>query len=123
MEESLTFDFSGIPKYTMIGNVPFHMVFLCRWCFSVLIVNLSILNYYKNDDFNSLRVNGNIFVFKLLHIHSKQIFPIQFKLDTFCLSAEQNRTNRVDWVRLVWLSSAIELTISINRAHRKGPVR
>ena len=106
----------------MVGNVPFHMVLLCRWCFPVLIVNLSILNYFNNDDFSSFRVNWNIFVFKLLHIHTKEIFPIQFELDTFCLSTEQNRINRVDWVRLVWLSSVIELTISINRAHRKGPV-
>ena len=106
------FDFSGIPKYIIVGNVPFHMVFLCRSCFPVLIVNLSILKHFNNDDFSSFRVNWNIFVFKLLHIHTKQIFPIQFKLDTFCLSAEQNRTNRIDWVRLVWLSSAIELTNS-----------
>ena len=31
------------------------------------------------------------------------------KLDAFRLSAKQNQTNRVDWVRLVWLSSVIEL--------------
>ena len=34
----------------------------------------------------------------------------------FCFSTEQNRTNRVDWVRL---GSVIEL----NRTHKKAPVR
>ena len=122
MEESLSFLVS--PKNIMVGNqVPFHMVFMCHSCFPVLIVNLSILNYFNNNDFSSFRVNWNIFVFKLLHVHTREIFPIQIKQDTFCLSAEQNRTNRVDWVRLVWLSSVIELTISINRARRKGPFR
>ena len=31
-------------------------------------------------------------------------------MDAFCLPAKQNRTNRVDWVRLVRLSLVIELT-------------
>ena len=36
----------------------------------------------------------------------------------FCLSAEQNRTNRVDFVRMVWLSTSL-----INRTGRKVSVR
>ena len=33
------------------------------------------------------------------HTYLRKMFPIQLKLNAFCLSAEQNRTNRVDWVR------------------------
>ena len=40
--------------------------------------------------------SGLIELIKLLHIHTKEIFPTQFELDTFCLSTEQNRINRVD---------------------------
>ena len=60
---------------------------------SVLTVNLSNLNH--------LNIPGSLkyFCLKLLHINIREMFPIQMKLnaeDAFCLSAEQNRTNRVD---------------------------
>ena len=44
-------------------------------------------------------------------------FTNVLNLDAFCPSAEQNRTNRVDWVPLARLSSVIELTSSIHRTH------
>ena len=58
------FDFSGIPKYIMVGKVPFHMVFLCRSCFPVLIVNLSILT---NDEI--LVHSGLIEIFSASHTY------------------------------------------------------
>ena len=79
-------------------------------CFPVLIVTLSILNHFNNKDFCHFRVNWNIFVFKLLHTHTQGDLSDQLKMNAFCLYAKQNRTNRIDWVPVVRLSSLIELT-------------
>ena len=55
--------------------------------------------------------------FTCLHPRGRSFRLIQLKLVAFCLSTEQNRTS------LGRLSSVIELTSSINRTHRKVPVR
>ena len=99
-------------KNTLVGIVPgktLYMVLLCRQlcrsCPSVLTVNLSNLNRLNHKDFSSLQVDWNIFVwncFPYILERWSQMFPIQLKLDAvdaFCLSAERNRTNRVDWVQ------------------------
>ena len=88
-----------------------YVVLLCHSCFPVLVVNLAISNNFNNKDLVRSGLIEIFFVFRLLHIHPRgMIFPIQLKLAAFCLSAEQNRTSRIDWVRLVRLSSVIELT-------------
>ena len=77
------------------------MVLRCYSCFPILVVNLAILNHFNNKDFSLFRVNWNIFVFKLLHLHpwGRYIRLIQLKLAAFCLSAEQNITNQDGWGR------------------------
>ena len=80
---------------------------------AVFVLHWPILNHLNNKELSYFRVNWNIFVFKLLQIHTRgRSFRniIQLTLDAFCLPAKQNRTNRVDWVRLVRLSLVIELT-------------
>ena len=101
------------------GKDILHAFLRCHSCFALLVVNLSILNHLNNKDFSSFRVNWKNVVFKLLHIHprGRSFRLIQLKPVAFCLSTEQNRT----WSGR--LSSVIELTSSINRTHRKVPVR
>ena len=66
-------------------------------------------------DFRSFQINWNIFVFKLLQIHTGgNIFSIQSKLDAFCLSAKQNRTTVIATI------GSIEFD---NRTDRKVRVR
>ena len=66
-------------------------------------------------DFRSFQINWNIFVFKLLQIHTRgNIFSIQSKLDAFCLSAKQNRTTVIATI------GSIEFD---NRTDRKVRVR
>ena len=77
---------------------------------SINIVNLSILNHLNDKDFSSFRVNWNIFVFKLLQIHTR------------------GRSFRFNWnwMRFIFLPNKIQLIASIefgNRTHRKVPVR
>ena len=74
-----------------------YVVLLCHSCFPVLVVNLAISNNFNNKDLVRSGLIEIFFVFKLLHIHPRgMIFPIQLKLAAFCLSAEQNRTSRID---------------------------
>ena len=81
--------------------------------FPVLIVNLSIMNHFIEKFLFS-----NCFKYILEGDLSDSI-------ETGCLltvfSSKQNRTNRVDWVRLVRLSSVIELTekFQLNLLRRK----
>ena len=76
---------------------------LCRSCPSVLTVNLSNLNHLNHKDFIAHSRLTEIFFLKLLPIQTGEMITdvsaIQLKLDAmdaFCLSAERNRTNRVD---------------------------
>ena len=74
-----------------------YVVLLCHSCFTVLVVNLAISNNFNNKDLVRSGLIEIFFVFRLLHIHPRgMIFPIQLKLAAFCLSAEQNRTSRID---------------------------
>ena len=74
-----------------------YVVLLCHSCFPVLVVNLAISNNFNNKDLVRSGLIEIFFVFRLLHIHPRgMIFPIQLKLAAFCLSAEQNRTSRID---------------------------
>ena len=69
---------------------------------SINNVNLSILNHLNITIkvlviFNSVLIEIFLSGFQTAsHTYQREIFPIQLKLDAFCLSAEQNRTNRVD---------------------------
>lgn len=89
---------------------------------AIHIVNESISNQL-NKDFSSLKCVIALTLAPLAKTQLKSEFlPILLRVNAyqccipFCFSTEQNRTNRVDWVRL---GSVIEL----NRTHKKVPVR
>ena len=123
------FDFFGflrISPVSIILGKTFYMVLLCHSCFPVLNVNLPFLNHFNKKDFRLFWVNWNICVlFKLLHMHARgRFFWFNWNWMRFiCLSTEQNRTNRVNWDRLVQLSSEIiiELTEKFHFDHVQVP--
>ena len=75
-------------------------------------INCEFIDFESlNDkDFSSGLVEIFLFSNCLKYTYHRAMFPIQLRPDAFCLFVKQNRTNHVVWVRLVRLSSVIELT-------------
>ena len=97
MEKSLTF-LHGIPKDITVGKVPFHMVFLCRSCFPVLIW-VWIYRFW-----NTLTMT--------ILVHSGLIETFLFS-NCFTYILSRSFRFNLNWIRFVFLPNKIELIGSI----------
>ena len=82
----------------------------CACMFTSINCEFIAFESLNDKDFSSGLVEIFLFSNCFKYTYYRAICPIQLRPGAFCLFAKQNRTNHVVWVRLVRLSSVIELT-------------